>query len=91
MKIGLPITKILSCFYCILHKSEFKLIIVLQRELLKPEGEIFKYYLTYTMYTILKVFSQDRRSKIMNLGDKILLINHHHLIDLEHSPEVTLC
>lgn len=39
------------------------------------------------MYNIFKVFSQDRR-KIMNLEDKMLTVNHH-LMDLEHSPEVT--
>ena len=89
IKIGLPIIKMLNYFYCILHKSEFKLIITLQRGILKPEGEIFKYYLKYTMYTIFKVFSQDRKSKIMNLRVKILIINHHHVINLQHSPEVT--
>lgn len=41
------------------------------------------------MYNIFKVFSQDRSNKIMNLEDKILIINHH-LIDLEHPAEVTL-
>lgn len=45
MKISLPIIKILKYFtaFCV---SEFKLIIIFQREIFKPEGEIFKYYPT---------------------------------------------
>lgn len=78
MKIGLPVIKILSSFYCILCKSEFKWMITIETGIWNQRNKS----LTITSPYQVKYFkgvSLDRKEKILNLDNK----GYHHQPEAE--------